>query len=299
MPVARPGLVNEREITMRLQIFLDQQNFGPGKIDGRPGEFTTKALKRYQISRALPATGVLDDSIPVDTVFPVYTLYKIKPEDLKFVGNVPRTPAEQAKLKFLPYTSLLEFIEERYHCSPEFLRQVNPGMKLDNLRPGDEVRVPNVAPFKIEELKEKGKLPENEAFKTRRVIIDTKERMLDVVEGEALLASFPITPGSSRLPAPKGKWKILGMATLPWFRHDEGVLNRGVRTSDFHNIPSGPNNPVGVVWIGINKPGIGIHGTNSPQTIGRSGSHGCIRTANWDGIRLSAMLTNGIEVEIK
>ena len=31
---------------LRLQIFLDTQLFGPGKLDGRPGEFTTKALKR-------------------------------------------------------------------------------------------------------------------------------------------------------------------------------------------------------------------------------------------------------------
>ena len=55
-----------------------------------------------------------------------------------------------------------------------------------------------------------------------------------------------------------------------------------MRTNDFHNIPPGPNNPVGILWCGLNKPGIGIHGTNNPETIGRAGSHGCIRTANWD-----------------
>ena len=65
------------------------------------------------------------------------------------------------------------------------------------------------------------------------------------------------------MPAPKGVWKILGVATLPWFRHDEGVLNHGVRTNDFYNIPPGPNNPVGVLWMGLNKPGI----ASTAQTI--------------------------------
>ena len=49
--------------------------------------------------------------------------------------------------------------------------------------------------------------------------------------------------------------------------------------------PPGPRNPVGIVWIGVNKKGIGIHGTDSPDTIGRSASHGCIRLANWDAAR--------------
>ena len=45
-PIARAIPVAERDVTTQLQIFLDQQLFGPGKIDGRPGEFVTKALIR-------------------------------------------------------------------------------------------------------------------------------------------------------------------------------------------------------------------------------------------------------------
>jgi lipoprotein-anchoring transpeptidase ErfK/SrfK len=298
-PVARAVVVQERDVTTQLQIFLDQQLFGPGKIDGSPGEFTTKALIRYQRAHKLPETGVVDANIPLDTVFPVYTTYEITADDLKRVGNVPGKPAEQAKLKYLPYTSLLEFLTERFHCDPDFLVKLNKGMNLNALQAGSAVRVPNVEPFKLEELKETGTLPENPEFKSRVITVDTKEKMLDLMEGERLLASIPITPGSSRLPAPAGTWRIVGIAILPWFRWDEGVLNRGVRTDNFHNIPSGPNNPVGVLWAGLSKPGIGIHGTNNPQTIGRSGSHGCIRTANWDGIRLSKMITKGMTVIIK
>jgi hypothetical protein len=53
------------------------------------------------------------------------------------------------------------------------------------------------------------------------------------------------------------------------------------------------------MWIGLNRAGIGIHGTNSPQTIGRSSSHGCMRTANWDVIRLVKMITQGMPVTIE
>ena len=283
----------------QLQIFLDQQLFGPGKIDGRGKLFTAQALDRYRRAHGLPINGAIDQDIPLDSVYPVYTTYQIKPEDMKFVGDVPRSPAEQEKKKFMPYPSLLELIGERYHSDPDFLVKINPGMNLEKLKPGDTVRVPNVAPFKIEDCVENPKLPVKPEFQSRLITVDTKNRMLDLTEGDKLLASVPITPGSTSLPAPKGTWKILGICELPNFRHDESMLNHGVRSNDFHMIPIGPRNPVGVMWMGLNKPGIGIHGTNSPWNIGRTGSHGCIRVANWDIIRLSSMVTEGMKVIIK
>jgi lipoprotein-anchoring transpeptidase ErfK/SrfK len=297
-PVARAMPVSQRDVTTQLQIFLDQQLFGPGKIDGRPGEFCTKALVRYQRAHGLPETGRLDANIPLDSVFPVYLSYTCTEEDLKFVGDSPTEPKEQATKKYLPYTDLLEFLTERFHCAPEFLAQINPGVKLEALKPGDTVRVPNVEPFKIEELPKQGNLPDLPQFKGRVINIHRAEKMLDVYEGENLIAAVPITPGGGRLETPAGAWKILGIAANPTFRWDKGVLEHGVRTDNFYNLPAGPNNPVGVAWIGLNKPGIGIHGTNSPQTIGRSASHGCMRTANWDAIRLSKLVTKGVVVNI-
>jgi L,D-transpeptidase catalytic domain len=116
--------------------------------------------------------------------------------------------------------------------------------------------------------------------------------------GRALLASFPITPGSQRLPAPVGTWKIIKITILPNFRWDEAMLQHGRRSGNYYLIPPGPRNPVGIVWIGLNRKGIGIHGTDNPQTIGRSASHGCIRLANWDAIRLAGEVTTGMTVEI-
>jgi lipoprotein-anchoring transpeptidase ErfK/SrfK len=296
-PVIPPAPEPVEDI-LRLQIFLDTQLFGPGKLDGRPGEFTTKALHRYQRSKEMPETGLADHILDLSSVSEVYTTYTIRPEDLKFVGDLPSQPAAQSKKKYLPYDSLLEFLTERFHCSPELLEFINQPMKLGALKPGDIVKVPNVQPFLIEELKT-GMLPEVPEFLSRTIKIDTREKVLELHEGEKLLASLPITPGSGYLATPPGTWKIVGIAEMPTFRWDKSVLEYGVRSSSYYELPIGPNNPVGVMWIGLNKPGIGIHGTNQPQTIGRSASHGCMRTANWDVVRLAKMLTKGMTVVIE
>ena len=77
------------------------------------------------------------------------------------------------------------------------------------------------------------------------------------------------------------------------------MLELGVRSpTTIVNLPPGPNSPVGVMWMGLNKSGIGLHGTNNPETIGRAASHGCIRLANWDAVKLSQMVTPGVTVHI-
>ncbi len=296
---ARAILVTKREITAQLQIFLDQQLFSPGMIDGKQGKFLTNAFKRWQRSHGLPETGVIDDNVPLESVYPVYTFHTVAKSDMKFVGDLPGKTAEQARRKMLPYAAYIDFVAERYHCSPDFLARLNPGVKFGKLNPDDQVRVPNVVPFKIEEMPETGNLPPREEFKDRRIVITRRETILELFEGDKLIAAIPIAPGSPAHPTPPGKWRILGIASMPTFRWDAGVLNRGVRTKNFHMLPPGPRNPVGVAWMGLNKPGIGIHGTNNPYSIGTFASHGCMRTANWDISRIAHMVTAGVQVEIK
>lgn len=293
-PVALPNY--DEETATRLQIFLDNAAFGPGKIDGRMGEFFRKALISYKHAHAMAKTGAVDASL-LEQVPVTYTTYTIKEEDLKFVGPLPTEKAEQAKLKLLPYTSLLEFVAERFHSAESFIQKLNPGKNWEQLPVGEVLKVPNVKPFEFEKITE-SKIPPNPAFAARKVFVDTKERLLEVFENDQLVCVFPITPGSTALPAPVGTWKIVGIVTMPWFRYDEGMLNHGVRTEEFFNLPPGPNNLVGVLWTGLNKTGIGIHGTNNPETIGRAASHGCIRLANWDAARFKDVVSEGNTVII-
>ena len=294
IPVALPNY--DEETSVKLQIFLDNSDFGPGKIDGRMGEFFRKALVHYKRAHGMAETGAVDSWL-FDQVPETYTTFTIPPEALNFIGPTASKPSEQSKLKGLKYGSLLELIAERYHSAEDFVKKLNPGLNMENLKPGDTVKVPNVLPFKIEDLHE-GFAQPNPAFANRKLYVDTKERFLLIYEGKQLVAEFPITPGSTTLPAPLGLWKILGIATMPVFRHDEGVLQHGVKSGQFYDLPPGPNNPVGILWMGLNKPHVGIHGTNNPETIGRAASHGCIRTANWDAARVKELVSVGNPVSI-
>ncbi len=291
--------ISDEQTIVRLEIFLDQQGFRPGKIDGRWGEFCGKALQHYQNAKGRPSSEEIDpDTLrELEQVSPVYMEYRISPEDLKQVGSVPRTPAGESKLKFVPYSSFLDFVAERFHADPGFLAKINPGLKMNRLKPGVSLKVPNVSAFEIEKL-QKQDLPPNPSFAPRLIKVDTHAKMLDVLEGQTVIASYPITPGSKALPAPIGTWKVVRLTVLPIFRWDKEMLNHGRRSSDFYNVPPGPRNPVGIAWIGINKKGIGVHGTNHPDSIGRAASHGCIRLANWDVNSLVGQVTVGNTVEI-
>src|SRR5437763_6695606 len=168
------ALPNYDEVTAtRLQIFLDNNDFGPGKIDGQMGEFFRKALLAYKRSHLMPLRGTVDQWL-LDQVPETFTNYTIPPEAENFVGPTASKPSEQAKLKGLKYGSLLEFVAERFHSAEDYLRKINRPMNLDELKPGDTVRVPNVVPFKIEDL-QPGFAAPIPAFANRVGLVDSDE----------------------------------------------------------------------------------------------------------------------------
>jgi len=290
----------DRETIIRLKIFLDLHSFGPGEIDDHWTDLCASALQLYQTTNGNGASGI-DPELKQEltSLTPLYIDYQIKPDDMAWVGKSPQKPAAQAKRKFMPYPSIADFVAERFHTNLSFLAKLNRGKNLSKLHPGDAVQVPNVPPLELSGLKEADDVPPRPELQARHVEIDTKSKTLTITDGGKILAAFPITPGSRQLPAPVGTWQIVKIATLPWFRWDKAMLLHGKRSGDFHNIPPGPRNEVGLVWIGLNKKGIGIHGTNNPDSIGRSASHGCIRLANWDAVEVLNAVTKGVTVEIK
>jgi lipoprotein-anchoring transpeptidase ErfK/SrfK len=289
------------DMLTRLQIFLDSHAFGPGKIDGKANQFLGLALERYQMAHGEQSQpGKVDPDLEQELrkIDPIYIEYTFTEADQNWVGRVPERPAALARVKRPVYRSPLDFIAERFHSDQNFIRELNPQVKFDRLKPGTVVRVPNIPPFQIETIRPVPDVPPRPQFGQRVIKVDTKARMLDLKEADRLLACFPITPGSIRLPAPVGTWKIVKITVFPNFRWDEAMLQHGRRSDHYYLIQPGPRNLVGIVWIGLNKKGIGIHGTNNPDTIGRSASHGCIRLANWDAIRLAGEITIGMTVEI-
>ena len=321
----------EVEAATRLQVFLDRANFSPGKIDGRYNEFTRKALSLYRESRgeqpqptpsqsrrrenAAPDVSGLD----LASVDPVFIPYTVTEADIQSVGPLPSGVPEQAKLKFLPYRDVADAIAEKFHTDVHFLEHLNPG-KLKGLKAGDQVKVPNVEPFELASVKEikpgsetasqaanevddqsdtQSPTPgESGAPRNVSVKVDTKTNMLGVFEAGKLIAAYPVTIGSAHNTSPVGEWKVRGISKLPTFRYDKEMLEHGERSGNFHMLPPGPRNPVGVMWIALNKKGIGLHGTNDPDSIGKAVSHGCVRLANWDVVRLATKIKTGDNVSI-
>src|SRR6266516_1261028 len=151
------------EAATRLQIFLDRAYFSPGKLDGHYNGFARKALALYRQSRGEqpqpPPQDAKADAAPdvngldLDNVQPVFITYAVTPADLQNVGKLPASVKEQAKLKALLYRDPADAIAEKFHCDIHFLEQLNPG-KTKSIKPGDQLRVPNVEPFELGEVKD-------------------------------------------------------------------------------------------------------------------------------------------------
>jgi len=327
-----PPTKSEIEGAARLQVFLDRADFSPGKIDGRYNDLTRRALALYRESRGEkpqvpPSQDKQKSKIPPDVtgldfaaVEPVLISYTVTDADLQSVGPLPSKVAEQAKLKFLPYRDAADAIAEKFHSDVQFLEQLNPG-KMKTIRSGDQIMVPNVEPFDLASVKNikpgsdinsqaVNDIEDTAATQTANpaessgtaekigVSVDTKTNVLEVLEGEKLVATYPVTVGSRHNASPVGDWKVRGIAKMPTFRWDKEMLKHGDRSGNFYLLRPGPRNPVGVMWIALNKKGIGIHGTNDPGSIGHAASHGCVRLANWDIVRLATKIKPGDSVSI-
>jgi lipoprotein-anchoring transpeptidase ErfK/SrfK len=297
-PVPAPEKSDTLTIT-RVQIFLDENHFGPGKIDGRLGQFTLKALAHYNYSigeKPKDWGPVLKKS--KKAIKTPYTNYTIKEGDFGFIGDLSFEIPEQAETKYLVYRSVKEFVSERFHTDEHFLTKINPELKWGAIKAGDQIVVPNVTEFKIEDVVLNKNWGKEEVMSKRHVIVDTNEKLAAIWEGSKLIATFPVTPGQEKF-IYRGDFEIKVMVNTPVFRYDKSMLSTGVRSEEFYELPPGPNSPVGIFWAGINKSGIGLHGTASPHTIGRSQSAGCIRFANWDAIRLASLIRPGARVEVR
>jgi lipoprotein-anchoring transpeptidase ErfK/SrfK len=83
------------------------------------------------------------------------------------------------------------------------------------------------------------------------------------------------------------------------FHYDAKLFWNAHNPQEKAEIPAGPRNPVGVVWIDLSKDHYGIHGTPEPSTIGHARSHGCIRLTNWDAWELADMVKPGTPASLK
>jgi len=291
---------------LHAQVLLDRAGFSPGIIDGHRGNQLEEALKAYQTAHGLKPTGVFDDEtnalLAADKTPAVIRLTISQEEAAGPFTPIPPKLEDQAKLPALGYANLLEELCERYHTSPNAIAALNPTMKKA-LDAGVSLMLPNVAtedhgyPDRLNPIWRNTLAGLNVAATQplgAMVLVDGSEGVLRVYDkGGKMVAQFPATMGSSHDPLPVGEWKILGASYNPVFHYNASLFWDADDKTAQAVLPPGPNGPVGVVWLDLDKPHYGIHGTPEPTRIGRSESHGCIRLTNWDAARLSLMIRPG------
>ena len=292
---------------IHVQVILDRLGFAPDVIDGLRGQNLKSAVTGFQTANNLRATGELDRPTMAaiarhKAVRPTVAVV-LSPEDLAgpYIGALPDDPADQARLPAMGYANRLEKLAEKFHTTPATLIALNS--PATRLAPGTRIVVPNVVVGQqrydekltpewrrtLADLNVAAAQPQAE-----RIVVDKSESVLKVYdEADRLVAQFPATMGSRRDPLPIGSWKVQGAAYNPPFHYNPDLFWDASSKDEKQLLKPGPNGPVGVVWLDLNKPHYGIHGTPSPETIGRAESHGCIRLSNWNAARLALMVKPG------
>lgn len=285
---------------LRTQVLLDRALFSPGMIDGRWGKNTAKAVYWLQKREGLPATARVD-SVTFNRLAQLageprqlINTYTLTAEDVKgpFI-DLPEGNGDEiyeiAKLDCTCYESLTEKLTEQFHVTTEVLELLNKGVKLDSLKAGQTIQVPNV--------RDPNARPPGQVARLEVSGQGSFVHALDA--GGRILYHFPSTLGSTYDPSPQGSFTINDVTEDPSWHFQPKILEHVPDDKPDAMIPAGPNNAVGLVWMDLSEPHYGIHGTKSPETIGYATSAGCVRLTNWDALFLSKRVSKGTPVRFR
>jgi len=277
---------------LEAQVELHRRGFSCGGIDGTFGPQTRAALCAFQRSVELPETGQLDEAThdKLRLTAPALTEHTFTTEELDGLRPIPDTWLGKSQQTTLAYATALEMVAERYRAAPSFLRRLNPDVDWNAVAAGVAIKVPAVERATI-------------TGRAARITIRLEAHELEVLDADGrVLAHFPVSIARDVAKRPVGELHVAVVIPDPNYTFDPAVFPESAEGRELGRkliIPPGPNNPVGKAWIGLDRPGYGIHGTPDPENVGRTESHGCFRLANWDALTLLKLATVGLPVIVE
>jgi len=127
------------------------------------------------------------------------------------------------------------------------------------------------------------------------ILINLAELRLYYFDHESgTVMTFPVAIGDRQYPTPVGDFKIAVKITNPTWTVPPSLRGK----HKVWTVPSGPDNPLGEHWLGLNDSRYGIHGTDFPWSIGRLSTQGCIRLYPEDIKVLFELVQVGTTVKI-
>ncbi len=284
-----PEFPRRVESWLEAQIELSRRGFSCGPIDSVGGVQSGAALRAYQLEHGLSVTGQLDTATVNALVLDEAPFFSrsLSAEDLAGLQPLSPTWLGKSEQTALAHETALEAIAERYHAHPALVRRMNPDIDWTAVTPQTQIVVPAI----------ERSFP---GIKAARLRIRLAERILQVQDHDGrVVAHFPVSIARNVDKRPLGDLRVTVVAPNPNYTFNPEIFTESEEARELGRrliIPPGPNNPVGDAWIGLNRPGYGIHGTPTPEHVGRTESHGCFRLANWDARTLIDFVWVGLPV---
>ncbi len=126
------------------------------------------------------------------------------------------------------------------------------------------------------------------------LVINLPERGVFLFRQGQFEKFYPVAIGQpGRFQTPEGSFKLESRVENPtWLPPEWAGLGEVT-------VPAGPENPLGDRWMGLSLPGVGLHSTTSPTSIGAAASHGCMRMYPESARELFEKVTVGMPVRIE
>jgi L,D-transpeptidase ErfK/SrfK len=132
------------------------------------------------------------------------------------------------------------------------------------------------------------------------LVINLPELMLYYFRDGVYQRRYSLAVGKRTWPTPTGDYAIQNKTRNPtWVvppSIQEEMAEQGREVIE--KVPPGPKNPLGAYWMGTSAPGVGLHATNIPWSVGHFVSHGCVRMLPDDIAELYPQVAIGTPVKI-